>query len=847
MSNGAKRETFYYGLRPLIVLWDVVSGGLQGNQSMVAAVRCLTLLLTTVFLLIAGFSSNALAQSTLSEGFAAQDQNYSPEARAGRDIWFNATAFNDRFFTYSYPQRLGAAIDWYGVLGAGKKQDIFQAWGGIPDPDCCVPGSPNCPAKSIDETYGFQWCPGDDKLLQFVGKLGYRDPACDFKDAPFDATTPHGSSDDRQSACDLRFGTSTGMLGLRKFPNPRFNKDAWTKLNGSSASWDKYRKFLSEDSSDADSRVNLLADGAMEPPFRIGMSCGACHIAYNPLKPPPNPNAPSWDNIDGLVGNQYSRISNLLASGMSQHKLEWQLVARARPGIVDTSALPMDFVANAGTMNAIINLAKRPLHDDQIMKWRKASQCPADPGDSCWCEPGKPEKCWLRSAQPERVANILKGGEDSIGTQEAIQRVYFNIGSCAEQCWLNHIPDMRAADPRQRNYGQTPFEIGQCRRDCASFRAIEDRLPDLEKFFLSARPTDLRVAWGLTSARDLEVKLENEFHSGAVEEGRKLYATNCASCHSSQLGPFENTDFLATDLNDPTLRADWLGNDKPVEASKIGTNAGRALHSNHMQSRVWAEYASQALQARAPDPQRKEVMKGGGRGYYRNISLLSAWAHAPFMHNNAIGPEICGKPSDLGNDFYSSPYVDASLKPLANPPPCLPFDPSVEGRYRLYVSSMRDMLSPTQRIKKIRLLDKTMILDIAPKLEIAGFETGLSLTIPKGVPAVAINSLRVKDIIQDVALIARDGTNRNADLEKKYTGLLTSAQIEELRTGLKTLLVKVVLSDQSEALNLLLQQDGVIQKYYSNLLDWQENGGHRFGESLTDQEKDALIAFVATL
>ena len=29
-----------------------------------------------------------------------------------------ATAFNDRFFTYTFPQRLGGAIDWYGILGA---------------------------------------------------------------------------------------------------------------------------------------------------------------------------------------------------------------------------------------------------------------------------------------------------------------------------------------------------------------------------------------------------------------------------------------------------------------------------------------------------------------------------------------------------------------------------------------------------------------------------------------------------------------------------------------------------------------------------------------------------------
>jgi hypothetical protein len=37
-------------------------------------------------------------------------------------------------------------------------------------------------AKSADETYGFDWCPGDEELLKFVGKAGYRDPACAVKE-----------------------------------------------------------------------------------------------------------------------------------------------------------------------------------------------------------------------------------------------------------------------------------------------------------------------------------------------------------------------------------------------------------------------------------------------------------------------------------------------------------------------------------------------------------------------------------------------------------------------------------------------------------------------------------------
>jgi hypothetical protein len=782
-------------------------------------------LLSLAWLALAG---PAHAQSVLSEGYAKEVAGLKPDERAGSEIWFYATAFNDRFFTYAFPQRIGGAIDWYAILAADKKKDIFQAWGGIPDPDCCVPGDDKCPAKTKEETYGFQWCPGDAALLSYVGKEGYKDPACEFKDAPVSGT------DQRQSACDLRFGTSTGVLGLRKFPNPRFDAKAWQRLNGSLASWDAYRKPLA--ATGPDQNVNRLLDGSVEPPFRIGMACGACHIGYKPNDPPADPNKPLWRNIDGLVGNQYSRISNILGSGFTKHALEWQLIARARPGIVDTSALPMDYVSNPGTMNAIINFARRPVHEHDITKWRKAESCPAGADErQCWCEPGRDKKCWERSRRTEAVQNILKGGEDSIGAEEAIQRVYFNIGSCSEQCWLNHIPDLRVADPAGRNHGQTPFDIGQCRRDCASFRAIEDRLPDLKSFFLTARPSDLWQARGLKSRAELEAELDREFFPGAVTRGRDIYRRQCASCHSSQPEPHDTTDFHATDPNDPTLRVDWLGNDKVEPASEIGTYAGRALHSNHMQSRVWSEYASHTLQSRAADPARQEVMKGGGRGYYRNISLLSAWAHAPFMHNNAIGPEICGKPSDPAYDFSEKLNPDA--------PACWPYDTSVAGRYKLYVASMREMLNPRKRPVKMHLLDNEMVVDIAPQFNIGDLELGLSVRIPAGFPALAINSLRFKDMIQDAVLVWRNP----GKLREKYQAVLDETQMAELERGLKRFILKAVLSDKRRVLELVGERGAFVQKFYSNVLDHDEATGHRFGETLSDRDKDALIAFVATL
>ena len=787
----------------------------------------------------------AQAQSSLSPGYAAGDAHLSPSARAGREIWFYATAFNDRFYTYSYAQRLGGGIDWYRILAANNKGDLFQAWGAVPDPDCCIPGDPNCSAKSLEETYGFQWCPGDAKLLQFVGREGYdkEDPACVFKDAPFDTTTPHGSVDQRQSACDLRFGTSTGALGLRKFPNPRFDPEKWRKLNGSLASWEAYGKFLSEDEKSGDSRFNRLFDGSIEPPFRIGMSCGACHISYDPLKPPADPNNPKWENIDGLVGNQYSRVSQMLASGMEPHVLEWQLIARARPGIVDTSALPMDTVSNPGTMNAIYNFDSRPTFPHKVLKWRKASACPEGPSATCWCEPQRSNKCWSRSEAMEPVNHILKGGEDSIGAAEAIQRVYFNIGSCAEQCWLNHVPDLRASDPAQRNYGQTPLDIGQCRRDCPSFRAIEDRLGDVVAFFQTARPADLHAARGITP-QQLNAQLDSEFGAGSVELGRRVFATTCARCHSSQKPPYERVDFHAVVPDDPITpkrRVDFLSNENPIELRVVGTFAGRAMHSNHMPSRIWAEYAALDLRDRRVDPELREIMKGSGRGYYRPPSLLSVWAYAPFMHNNAIGPEVCGKPANKNNDFYSSPYVDQNDKPLANPPPCLPFDPSVEGRYQLFKLSMEQLLYPDKRPRKVTLADEDIIVDVAPNVTVLdGVEAGLSIKIPKGTPALKLNSLRYKDMLQDIVLMLRDPDR----LEAKYKDILSPERRRELVQGLQQVRAEL---KPGLTFDLTKASDDFIQAYYSNVLGRVENGGHTFGKDLSDREKQALIAFLATL
>ena len=796
----------------------------------------------------------------------------------GRLIWFKATAGNDRFHTYTFQQRVGVLVDWFRVLRSDQRDDRFWAWGIINDPSCCKPGDPDCPAKSADETYGMDWCPGDDVLLKYVGKPGYVDPACGLKDAALDADDPHtqgGKLDQRASACDLKFGTSTGALGIRKFPNPRFNAAKWQALNGGNANWSGFNaKKDAATGVESDSRVSKLADASVEPPFLIGTACGSCHIAFDPTNPPADPAHPKWENIKGLIGNQYTRMSELLTSGMAKSSLEWQIFSHARPGVTDTSAISHDQVNNPGTINALINVAQRPVFKgEMVTKWRKANTCGAEKNeDKCWCEPGREGKCWVKSTRDDDttpvnlggqkvvlpgVHHILKGGEDSIGALEAIQRVYFNIGSCSEQCWVNHLTDIRQVDPEQRGFGQTAFDIGQCRRDCPNFRAVEDRLQNVLDFFASAESdeTDLfaaranqRKAINPTATympADLVADLEKEFGKGAVGRGQTIFADNCARCHSSipesTGGPFKNRDFAAPNEAHPRkVRADFLGNDESTPVTEVGTFRCRSLHSNHKPGHLYMEYASDTLHKRpivADIPERNEL-KDGGRGYMRNVSLVNVWATAPFMHNNAIGPEICGKPANKDNDFHRSRYVGPDGKLLPEQPECVRYDPTVDGRFDLYKLSMHELLHPKERGSKRTLTNTDLLMDVGIRPLDGKTEKPLGgfgqVKIVAGASVGFLNGLEHKQLVGDLFLAKR----HPEQLEKAGRKALQPTLLE---------IADEVLKNPSRFVDILREKRDFLSANYETCTQEIENEGHRFGEDLSEADKKALTAFLATL
>jgi len=95
------------------------------------------------------------------------------------------------------------------------------------------------------------------------------------------------------------YGRPSGIVGLRVYPNPKFD-DAARKA------WDPKRYF---------SDPNYYNDPDLVRPYVVGMSCGFCHVSFNPLKPPEDPEAPQWGNLSSTIGNQYFNSGRVFGSG----------------------------------------------------------------------------------------------------------------------------------------------------------------------------------------------------------------------------------------------------------------------------------------------------------------------------------------------------------------------------------------------------------------------------------------------------------------------------------------------------------------------------------------------------
>jgi hypothetical protein len=415
-------------------------------------------------------------------------------------------------------------------------------------------------------------------------------------------------------------GRPSGIMGLRVFDNPEFDGVARTR-------WDaeQYRKD----------------PAAMVPPYLVGMSCGVCHIGLNPINPPEDPEKPRWENLAPAIGNQYFDEGKLFNQTMSPRDFRWQVASHQPPGTSDTSRVATDHINNANAINSIFNLAARPR---------------------------VPEV--MNDGRTELVPHILKDGADSTGVARASLRVYVNIGMCSDYWLTLHDPISGYAQ------GQKPFDIETARKECTGdfWNRTERLMKYAEAFLKTQRPFHLAQAPG-GAGRISEASV--------LKRGAQAFARECSRCHSSKPEPPElagNPNALAEWYVSEEFRRDnFLSDDQRHPITEIGTSFARAMASNATTGHVWEQFSSRTYKELPSPGEVKSLydplhsgktlsfeIPGGGRGYYRTPSLISAWATAPFFHNNSLG-------------IYTR-------------------DPSVSGRLTAYMDAMEKLLWPEKRL-----------------------------------------------------------------------------------------------------------------------------------------------------
>jgi hypothetical protein len=471
------------------------------------------------------------------------------------------------------------------------------------------------------------------------------------------------------------YGRSSGVVGLRLFKNPAFNDQARKK-------WDVKRYF--EDKS-------YYTDPKLVRPYRVGMSCGFCHVAPHPLNPPVDPEEPKWENLSSIIGNQYFRTRAIVGSLLSSDNFVYHVLESQPPGTIDTSLVATDNINNANTINSIFELPERLRRAGAFLGGSTPNTRSGYENllgtDGVKLGTNKPEKqssVAIRlpsvlkdnpdpTENPRFVPRVLLDGADSIGAWGALARVYLNIGTYGEQWVQLHNPLIGFVP-------QKPFKIKDCEENSVYWQANTERTVYLAKYFLVSTPA-MRLK-DVKNGVDY-LKKDAEGHpacvpwSPALKEGRRVFAQNCIACHSSrQPDFFEQVDAnelldllhkpahpfyskyrewaLAAVENPEFWKGNYLSTDRRVPVSLIGTNAGRALATNGIADHMWADFTSDTYKQLPPvgqipiynpyKPGKADVTfndsfaaPGGGRGYYRPASLVSIWATAPYLHNNSVG------------------------------------------------------------------------------------------------------------------------------------------------------------------------------------------------------------------
>jgi hypothetical protein len=623
------------------------------------------------------------------------------------------------------------------------------------------------------------------------------------------------------------YGYATGVVGLRLFPNPNFDEAAQKR-------WDPVRYYTDK---------TYYNDAKLVKPFRVGMSCGFCHVGPNPSNPPADPENPTWANLNSNPGAQYFWIERIFMFDQDQGSFIWQLFHTSRPGALDTSLVSSDEINNPRTMNAIYNLGARL---EIGRKWG-AEQLAGGSADNHqfndYVPAGTPlTKVYDPATKVAFTTHVLKDGADSVGALGALNRVYLNIGLFSEEWLLHFIPMVGGPDV-------SPIKIADAEKNSSYWRANVAQTPNTGLFFLAtAKPDYLKVAPGGSSYMN---------DADLIPRGKEVFGERCARCHSSKLpekvfntyfkpgciGPdymkcwndywtHTKTAEFKAEMKQIVMAPDfldnnYLSNEVRVPVTLMETNACSPLATNGIRGNIWDNFSSESYK-NLPSVGKVMVhhpytfepswyeMPGGGRGFTRPASLISLWSTAPFLQNNSVG------------HFEESG--------------------SVKGRMSAFDDGITQMLWPDKRTGN------------------GTFATQSGKSLPGWIDRttqrsyISIAKGYVPKLLQP--LVDSDGIKIGPIPEGTPVGLLTNIDLSEKGDVVKLLLsIKHKLNELPPGAS-----DDEARKVFAPLLpqlldvskckDFVVNKGHYFGtdylpasegeQGLSDADKKALIAFLKT-
>jgi hypothetical protein len=628
------------------------------------------------------------------------------------------------------------------------------------------------------------------------------------------------------------YGKPSGIVGLRLFSNPDFDEAAQRK-------WDAKRYYADKD---------YYNDQYLVRPYRVGMSCGFCHVGPNPVNPPKDPEKPEWANLNSNPGAQYFWVDRIFVWNPKNVRTNFifQLFHTSLPGSLDTSFVSTDNINNPRTMNAVYNVAARA----KLGKYYKEKLAGGSMLNKQFNDftQTRPLSEYFQPPDTVLAPHVLKDGADSVGVLGALNRVFINIGLFSEE-WLLHFR------PLVGGKEISPIKIADLNKNSSYWLATVNQTPDMALFFLkTAQPDRLKDALpdGASYLSTDQAKLDR---------GKIVFAENCARCHSSKQPPnlcmlgqpctagqiIENSgeyfNWMRTEVTKPDfLDENFLSTDRRIPITEIGINACSPLATNGIRDNIWDNFTSETYKDL---PSVGEItlhnpfsgrpyqyrLAGGGRGWARPASLVSVWSTAPFLQNNSVGPFV-GDPSVKGR----MESFNKSIRMMLWPETREPKDP--------YLSEHIPAPNYVQRTTAISFIrvpagylppELTALMDWKPWLHywlpwLFNAEYDLEIgPIPKGMPV---------SLLSNIQLLAESPhlEDKKAHLKKLITLVL------KLKKVLKNL-PHDANNEQALAAWLPLVPDLI---EVSKCPDFITNKGHYFGSYLSDEDKKNLIEFLKT-